>query len=380
MTAPERRTATPVTPVTPATPPATPRRTLVVGAGAVGSFLGALLGSVGHEVTLIRIFEKDSERPLTLVRPDGSRATIPVHRFTKTADAQAPDLILVAVKMPALRDALAPTLRWPGVPTLTVENGIGAEVIAAEVRPDAPMLAGSLTAPIRLASEDEVQWMGRGGLALAAANESAGPLVRGLLDDFARAGLRVAERPAAPPMKWSKLLANLIANASGEILDMDARPIYRNRQLFDIERRQLLETLAVMRAQGFKPVSIPGAPVPWLARCIRLPSWLSRPIMVRIVGGARAGKAPSLLLHLRAAPPDAPSPEQTEVEWMNGAVARAGAAVGVPTPVNARLAALVEEVARDPERRAWFRGHPERLVAAVADVAGESRPKAGPAN
>jgi ketopantoate reductase len=131
---------------------ATRRRTLVVGAGAVGSFLGGLLGSVGHDVTLIRIFEPDSERPLVLVRPDGSRVTIPVHRFTSTADAPAPDLILVAVKMPALREALAPTLRWPEVPTLTVENGIGAEGIAAEVRPAAPMLAGSLTAPIRLGS------------------------------------------------------------------------------------------------------------------------------------------------------------------------------------------------------------------------------------
>jgi hypothetical protein len=94
-----------------ATTPA--RRTLVVGAGAVGSFLGALLGSVGHDVTLVRIFEKDSERPLVLTRPDGSQATIPVHRFTKTEDAPAPDLILVAVKMPMLREALAPTLRWP---------------------------------------------------------------------------------------------------------------------------------------------------------------------------------------------------------------------------------------------------------------------------
>ncbi|HEX7491459.1 MAG TPA: 2-dehydropantoate 2-reductase N-terminal domain-containing protein [Candidatus Limnocylindrales bacterium] len=345
------------------------RRTLVVGAGAVGSLLGALLGSVGHDVTLVRIFEPSSERPLVLIRPDGSRVTIPVHRVTHTTDASAPDLILVAVKMPALSEALAPTLRWPGVPTLTVENGIGAEVIAGEIRPHAPMIAGSLTAPIRVASEDEVQWMGRGGLALAAATDSARSLVRTLLDDFARAGLRVAERPMAAPMKWSKLLTNLIANASGAILDMDAQEIYRNPGLFDIERRQLLETLAVMRGLGSKPVSIPGAPVPWLARCIRLPARLSRPIMVRVVGGARAGKAPSLLLHLRSAPPDAACSEQTEVAWMNGAVVQAGAEVGVATPVNACLAALVEEVARDPQRRAWFRGHPERLVAAVAGAA-----------
>jgi len=177
--------------MTPAPAVTRPRKTLVVGAGAVGSFLGALLGSVGHDVSLVRIFEPDSERPLTLVRPDGSRVVIPVHRFTRTDDAPEPDLILVAVKMPMLREALAPTLRWPGVPTLTVENGIGAETIAAEVRPGAPMLAGSLTAPIRLISQDEVMWMGRGGLALAAANDAARPILAPLLDDFSRAGLRV---------------------------------------------------------------------------------------------------------------------------------------------------------------------------------------------
>jgi 2-dehydropantoate 2-reductase len=289
--------------------------------------------------------------------------TVPVHRFTRTEDAAAPDLILVAVKMPALREALAPTLRWPGVPTLTVENGIGADEIAGEVRPQAPMLAGSLTAPIRLASEDEVQWLGRGGLALAAATDSARPLIRGLLDDFGRAGLRVRELPAAAPMKWSKLLANLMANATGAILDMDSAAIYRDPRLFDVERRQLLETLAVMRRMGLRPVSLPGAPVPWLVRCVRLPARLGRPILTRVVGGARAGKVPSLQIHIRSAAPGAPSAERTEAEWMNGAVARAGARVAVKTPVNALLAGLVDEVATDPDRRAWFAGHPERLLA-----------------
>jgi len=340
-----------------------PKRVLVVGAGAVGSLLGALLGTVGYDITLVRIFEPDSERPLVLIRPDGTRVTIPVHRFTRTADAATPDLILVAVKMPALREALEPTLRWPTVPTLTVENGIGAEEIAAELRPEAPQLAGSLTAPARLVSEDEVHQMGRGGLALAAANDAARPLVAPLLADFARAGLRVARQPAAPPMKWSKLLANLIANATGAILDMDADAIYRDPRLYDVERRQLLETLAVMAARGLRPVAIPGAPIPWLVRGIRLPAWFGRPIMARAVGGARAGKSPSLRLHVSSTPSDAASAEVTEVAWMNGAVASASERAGLPAPVNARLAALVSEVAADPARRAWFRGHPERLLA-----------------
>jgi 2-dehydropantoate 2-reductase len=357
------------------------RRTLVVGAGAVGSFLGALLGSVGHDVTLVRIFEPDSQRPLLLVRPDGSRITIPARRFTRTDDAPAPDLILVAVKMPALREALAPTLRWPEVPTLTVEIGIGAEGIAAELRPAAPMLAGSLTTPIRLASEDEVHWMGRGGLALAAAGESARPLVRGLMDDFNRAGLPTVELPAAAPMKWSKLLANLMANATGAILDMDADAIYRDRRLYEVERRQLRETLAVMKRLGLRPVALPRGPVPLLAFGLRLPSWLVRPILTRVVGGARFGKSPSLRIAVRSAAADAPCAEQTEVAWMNGAVARAGAEVGAPAPINARLAALVDEVAANPERRAWFWGHPERLLAELASSgkAGTAGGAVGPA-
>jgi 2-dehydropantoate 2-reductase len=339
-----------------------------VGAGAVGSFLGALLGSAGHDVTLVRIFEPDSSRPIDLVRPNGARVTVPVLRVTRTQDARAPDLILVAVKMPALREALAPTLLWPSVPTLTVENGIGAEEIAAQVRPGAPILAGSLTAPIRLASEDEVVWMGKGGLGLAAVTSNAETLLRGLVADFQAAGLRAAQLPDAGSMKWSKMLANLLANATGAILDMDADLIYRDRRLFSIERRQLLEAIEVMARLGLRPVALPGAAIPWLARGFRMPPWLGRPILTRAVGGARAGKSPSLRIHVRSAAPDGAASEPTEAPWMNGAVARAGAELGIPTPVNARLAELVEEVASDPHRRAWLRGHPERLAAELAEA------------
>ena len=350
-------------PAAPATPPVRAPRTLVVGAGAVGTLLGALLGSAGHDVTLVRIFEPDSSRPVDLVRPDGSRLTIPVVRVTHTEDAPAPDLILCAVKMPNLREALAPTLRWPAVPTLTVENGVGAEEIAAEVRPEAPILSGSLTAPVQLAGEDECRWLGRGGLGLAAATPNAESHLSGVADAFGRAGVRTKLLADQRSMKWSKLLANLVANATGAILDMDADRIYADPRLFDVERQQMLETLDVMRGLGLRPVALPGAAVPWLALGFRVPSILGRPILALIVGGARAGKSPSLRIHVRSAPAGGPAAEPTEVPWMNGAVATAGAKVGVPTPVNAKLAALVDDVAEKPERRQWFVRHPERLLA-----------------
>jgi len=359
-------TAAPTVAATPSHAPASRGRTLVVGAGAVGSFLGVLLASVGHDVTLVRIFEPDSERPVELIRPDGSRTTIPVHRITRTADAAPPDLILVAVKMPMLREALEPTLAWPEVPTLTVENGIGADSVAAAIRPRAPQIAGSLTAPIAPASEDEVRWLGRGGIGLAPATVDATALVPNLVADFRAAGFRAKPLANAAAMKWSKLLANLIANASGAILDMDGGEIYGHPGLFEMEREQLLEALRVMSGLGLGPVAIPGAPVPWLVRGVRLPPAVGRPILRRALGDARAGKMPSLRIHVRAARPDAPSPEETEVAWMNGAVAEQGKLLGIPTPVNATLARLTDEVARNPARRAAFRGHPDLLLAEVA--------------
>jgi 2-dehydropantoate 2-reductase len=347
----------------PAPLPAKPRL-LVVGGGAVGSFLGTLLAQQSYELTLVRPFGPGKGRGLiTLLTPDGARHELMVDRVLRVEDVTfEPDLILVGVKMPILREALAPAQRWPKVPTLTVQNGIGAEEMAAEVRPDAPRLAGSLTAPIRLTPDDVVEWLGRGGIGLAAVTPTAEPWVRRLVADFAKAGLRSAELPDARSMKWSKLIANLLANATGGILDMDAGAIYRDPALFGVEKAQLLECLAVMKALGLRPLRLPRANVPWLARGTRLPDWLARPIGVRVVGGARGSKLPSLRLAMQSLGSGVAT-EPTEAEWMNGAIARAGEQLGVATPVNAGLAALVQDVAEHPDRREWFRDRPDRLLA-----------------
>jgi 2-dehydropantoate 2-reductase len=348
----------------PARPAATtPKKTLVVGGGAVGSFLGALMATAGHEVTLVRPFERAARaRTVSLACPDGTQRSFDMRLVRHAQDAPNPDLMIVAVKMPAIREALEPTSIWPTVPTLTVENGIGAEAIAAELRPEAPRLAGSLTASIEITAENEVRWLRRGGLGLAAVNPEAGPVVKSLRADLTTAGLPSVEHRNAAAMKWSKLLTNLIANATGAILDMDPDEIYRDPRLYALERRQLREALAVMSALELRPVGLPGASIPWLARIIALPDVAARPILTRIVGGARGGKLPSLRMQMQAAG-NAPTGEPTEVRWMNGAVAGYGDLLRIPTPVNSLLAELVDDVAAHPDRRAWLRRQPERLLA-----------------
>jgi 2-dehydropantoate 2-reductase len=157
-------------------------------------------------------------------------------------------------------------------------------------------------------------------------------------------------------MKWSKLLANLVANASSGLLDMDAGAVWADPAGFDLERRQLREALAVMHAQGLRVVSLPGGRVGVLLDGLRLPAAIARPLTSLAIGRARGGKPPSLRIRLRGG-----GTGPTEVRWLNGAVAEAGARVGVATPVNAALAALVDEMADDPAAGDRWRGQPAAL-------------------
>ena len=170
-------------------------------------------------------------------------------------------------------------------------------------------------------------------------------------------------------MKWSKLLANLVGNATSAILDLDPASIYADKRLYAIERRQLREALAVMRALGLRPV---GA-----ARRRRLACSLrgivaadgDRPAArgPRRSSGARGGKSPSLRLHVRE--------RRTADGGRAGSTARSprrGPGPACPTPVNERARGIVEEVAADPERaRSGSRADPARLVEAVAARATE---------
>jgi 2-dehydropantoate 2-reductase len=344
-------------------------RVVVVGAGAVGGLLAWALAQGGADVTVVRRGTPATAGTAVVVDPAGTRHSAPVASMPRLADVTGgpPDLVLCAVRMMSLADVLADLAIWPATPLLTVQNGVGAEAMALAARPGAPLIAGSLTASVDRQADGVVRWLRRGGIGLAAVKGPAGPLMADLAQRFGAAGLRTRVYPDAEAMKWSKLVANLVGNASGAVLGLDPASIYRDPGLFQLERRQLREAVAVMTAQGFRPVDLPGTPVRLLALGTRLPAALARPVFRRSVARARGGKAPSLHLHVAAG--GGPS----EVEWLNGAVVEQGRALGVPTPVNAALLDAMRQVSTDPARRAWFRGRPDRLEALVKGAVQDAR-------
>ncbi len=233
----------------------TPRTAVVVGAGAVGSFLGATLATAGWDVTLLGRRGEMGRAPaaLTIAGPGDQRVTSSVHRSGDPASAPTdPDLVVLAVKMPDLRAALETAARWPRAPLATVQNGVGAEAQAAAVRTSA-LVALSLTTPVEL-SGDGVVRRRTGGIGIAPVQGDTAALRRELAESLADSGLPVAPCPDAAAMKWSKLLANLVGNATSALLDMDPGSVWRDPAGFELERRQLREALAAMRAQGLRVV------------------------------------------------------------------------------------------------------------------------------
>jgi 2-dehydropantoate 2-reductase len=164
-------------------------------------------------------------------------------------------------------------------------------------------------------------------------------------------------------MKWSKLLLNIIGNASAAILDMSTAEVYGNPHLFCLEVEMLREAVAVMQCQGIRPVNLPGYPVPLLAWAVRwAPGFLLKPIMRKLVAGGRGEKPPSLLLELRR------SRQRSEVGDLNGAVVRAGQRNQVSTPVNRTLTEVLSELVEGRIQWDNIRRQPDVLLAVAAEM------------
>jgi len=166
-------------------------------------------------------------------------------------------------------------------------------------------------------------------------------------------------RPYSNPlaMKWSKLLTNLIANPTSAILDMTAAEVFSDAGLYRLEVGMLRECLAVMEAQGIPVVDLPGSPVRALAFAAQLPLWLSKPFLARAAGSGRGGKMPSFHIDLHS------GRGKSEVQFLHGAVVRAGEKFGVPTPINKVLTDTLLALTNKKIPQEQFSHQPHRLLA-----------------
>ncbi len=343
-------------------------RFLFVGAGAIGTYVGGALASHGHAVGYI-----EQPGPADVIARQGLRlhmggtttAVRHVQLHTSTADALAAgpyDAGVLALKSfdtaGVLDDLVASASAGGEVPPLlSLQNGVDNEILIAERLGADRVISGTVTSAIGKPGIGEVIEEKRRGIGIALGSPLSEMIV-GALND-ARLGAKLFHD--ARGMKWSKLFTNLTGNATSAILDMPVGALFADRRLYEVEIAVLRECLAVMRARDHRPVDLPGTPVRALALAVeRLPRAIVQPVLTRALGHGRGDKMPSFHIDLHA------GRGRTEVNWLNGAVVRHGAEVGVEAPVNAVLSETLEALSHGELDIEEFRHNPDALLRRLA--------------
>jgi 2-dehydropantoate 2-reductase len=351
----------------------TNQRILVIGAGAIGSLVAASLAQAGLPVTLA-----GRARTAQAIRQHGLRLrlgaeVVAVQQIEAAAslaeafaDGAGYHLAVLAVKSydtaQVVAELQAATPTPP--PVLTVQNGVGNEEMLAGALGPARVLAGAITTPVatpepgyvvlerssrRLGLADVTGGARQGPPALPAA--AVAPL-------FAQAGFLVRCYGDWRSLKWTKLVMNLLCNASCALLAWTPEQVWADEDLVGLEIAAWREAMAVLHGQGCRLVNLGGYPLALLGPFLRrLPVRMLAAPMRRFVSRGRGGKMPSLYVDL------AQSKGRSEVGWLNGAVVHAGRQLSVRTPANRALTEALLAVVAGEEAWTTYRDRPAALLA-----------------
>ncbi len=335
---------------------------LIVGAGAVGSLLAFELSAAGHRVTTVgRPAHKRAVDARGVFLDCGGRACgvdgVRAVESTEPLSDDRFDLVLITTK--AFDTAVAAVQALPfvqrGAAALVMQNGVGGVDIARGILGAHNLYAGVITIAVELPKPAVVRAdLKKGGIGVAPANSQDAAF---LADLFSQAGFKTRLYADWRTIKWSKLLLNILANAIPAILDWPPDKVYANRKLYELELGALREACVVIRRMRVRLSPLPGYRVPMLTWVLRrFPPRLTQVVFRRVVVGARGEKRPSLHIDLGK------GRAKSEVEFLNGAVVRAGARLGVSMPVNRMLSDVLLGIAQGRIEWNEYRGQPDRLI------------------
>ncbi|MCK6566556.1 MAG: 2-dehydropantoate 2-reductase [Anaerolineales bacterium] len=342
---------------------------LVLGAGAIGTYIGGSLVLAGYPVVFV-----EQPKMVEMLRTKGLRLdlTADERRGRKEADIVEPRSFVI---VPSLEEALNFGPFDAGIfalksfdtasaletlkpfaeklpPFLCLSNGVDNEPMIADALGADKVVYGTVTTAIGRRGPGDIVLEKLRGVGVAAGH----PLSEKLAAALDKACLKCRLYPDAPGMKWSKMLTNLIANPASAILNMTAAEVFADKRLYKLEIDMLKECLAVMQAMNIETTDLPGTPVKALAFATKLPLWLSKPFLSKAAGGGRGGKMPSFHIDLYSGRP------HSEVEYLHGAVVREGKTRGIPTPVNQVFTETLMALTKKEIPLEEFVGKPERLL------------------
>ena len=302
-------------------------RIAVVGCGAMGSVYAGLLSSAGNEVIVVDPWEPHvdaiNRNGLRVEGKSGDR-TVRV-RAVRSAPADPLELVIIAAKAMTVAAAAASALPVIGPQTvvLTIQNGLGsADDVAPVVGADrlAVGIAGGFGA--KLVAPGHSYHNGMEVVRIGAYGTLAPERIERVVAVWQNAGFRAEFEPNVPKLQWEKLICNCAYSGPCVLIDGTIGEVMADPAAARISGLAAAEATAIGRARGV-PIEI-GDPVAY----------------IRAFGAKIPNAKPSLLL-------DHEIRRRSEIDYINGAIPREAAAVGMEAPVNATIAAFVKARERD---------------------------------
>ena len=286
----------------------------VVGAGAVGCYYGGMLARAGHDVTLIgrpqhvEAIERQGLRLETQTFDERIR----VSASSEGSAVRSAQLVLFCVKSTDTESAAAaikPHLA-PDALLLSLQNGVeNADRLRAILPQD--VLAAVVYIGTEMAGPGHVRHHGRGELIIErsrASDELAQALIA--------AGVPTDISDNVRGALWAKLILNCAYNALSAITQLPYGRLVKGAGITAVMRDVVDECLAVAKADD---VTIPG----------------DVDAAIRKIAETVPGQYSSTAQDLARGKP-------SEIDHLNGVIVRRGEALGVATPVNRLLHAIVK--------------------------------------
>jgi 2-dehydropantoate 2-reductase len=294
-------------------------RVAVLGAGAVGCFFGGMLARAGREVTLIgRPVHVDAFNARGL-RFEGLKfdEQVVVKSSTEASAVRGCRLVLFCVKSTDTEDAaaqMAPFLD-AGALVVNLQNGVdNTERIQARVAQ--PVIPAVVYVATEMAGPGHLKHHGRGDLVIGDLGGAVPADALAQVQQWLQAaGVPVVVSGNVAGELWAKLVVNCAYNALSAIAQLPYGKMIEGPGIRDVMRDVVQETLAVAKASGV----------------VMAPDMLERTYQI----------AEAMPTQFSSTAQDLARGKPTEIEHLNGFVVRRGAALGVPTPANRALTALV---------------------------------------
>ena len=309
----------------------------VIGAGAVGGTIAALLDRVGH---LVEVTARGDH--LAKIRSSGLHLSGAWGEHVARVEAAEtlegrPELVFVCTKAQDSAAAIRENRsRLTGIPVVVVQNGLAGLDQARILLPYSEcvgalaLYAASYLSPgVVSVTTSANTYLGAGsGKAPEAAVFATGVL------DAAMPAIAVDNFSGC---QWTKLIVNQI-NAMPAITGLSAQDTLSDAGLRRIVTASMRETVTVGFDAGVHYGSIQGLTNVLLRFVASTPLWAGQ--LVPIMMQRRMGETPnpgSTLQSIRRGQP-------TEIDYLNGAVVEEAARLGRQAPINAALVELVHEV------------------------------------